>query len=334
MNLKPTKTEFTDAEHEEIRSATRAALKGPPAMSQADLAREVSQASSKISMYLSNTYTGDSNVIAAALRKWLDARHRSASLRARLPSAPPFQMLPTSQKLLGLFDYAKEMGRFCTVVGAPGTSKTSTALHYCTNFDPGRAWLATITPSSTAMPTMLLRILAAMGVPNAKGTPQILLDMIVAKAIEAKGLIIIDEFQHLSDNAIEMARGINDETRLRGRAVGVVLIGNEAANRKIGGTGTTEAFAQVSSRVAQRRKIRKPEPKDVLDLIEAWAAVNGEHLDKPARDFLIEIGLRPGGLRNIEMTFEGALLVSLQEGEPVTLDHLQGAFLQIADQNS
>lgn len=332
MNLQPPKTEFSAEEQAEIRTEILAALKGPPAITQAELGRQVAQAASKISSFLSNTYAGDSNIIAQALRKWLDERERVTNLRARMPSTPVFQPLPVSQQHIGLFDYAKEMGRFCTIIGAPGTSKTTTALHYCNNIDPGRAWLATMTKASPGVPPMLQRILAAMGVPGVKGTPDDLFEKVVNRAVKEKCLIIIDEFQHLSDNALELARAINDETRLRGRGAGVVLIGNEAANSKIGGTGTTEEFAQVSSRVAQRRKIKKPTVKDIMALVEAWCFVNGEHLDKPATDYLVDIGQRPGGLRNIEMTFENALLVSLQERTPLTLDHLQGAFLLIADQ--
>ena len=330
MNLNPAKSEFTDQEHAEIRRAIEGALTSD-SLTQAEISRQSEVAQSTLSSYLKNKYQGDNDAPAALLHKWLEGRKRAAALRQRMPVAPSFITLPTSNRILSLLDMAREMGRLVTITGEPGTSKTASARQYCS--ETSRAWLATMDPSTSGVPTMLLEVLSAMGEPEHKGTPQVLSKRVVAKAAEAKGLIIIDESQHLSDKALEQVRAINDTTRRMGSPVGIALIGNEAINNKIGGTGTRAAFAQVSSRVAQRRIFPRPDARDVSALAQAWADANSEVLTKVELDFVQKIAARPGGLRNVEMTFEGALLVSLDAGEPLNVEHLKGAFHQLSGLN-
>ena len=331
MNLQPTKTEFTEAEHGEIRRSVQEALATEQGLTQAEIGRQSEVAQSVLSSYLKGTYTGDNDAPAQKLTKWLAGRRRAAELKARLPVSPVFQPLHTSQRFMALFVMALETGRMVQITGSPGVSKTATARQFCAG--ENRAWLATMDPSSAGVPTMLLEVLEAMGVEEAKGTPQILSKMVLKRASEAKSLIIIDEAQHLSDKALEQLRAINDMARAKGRSVGLVLLGNEKVAGKIGGTGNRAEFAQVSSRIAQRRHVVKPDARDVTTLAQAWADANREHLDKAAIDFCQVIAARPGGLRNIEMTFENALLMTLEIGEPLAVEHLKGAFHQLSSLN-
>ena len=331
MNLQPTKTEFTEAEHAEIRRSVQDALGAEAGLTQAEISRQSEVAQSVLSSYLKGTYTGDNDAPAQKLTKWLAGRRRAAELKARLPVHPVFQPLHTSQRFMVLFTMAMETGRMVQITGSPGVSKTASARQFCAG--ENRAWLATMDPSSAGVPTMLLEVLEAMGVEDAKGTPQILSKMVLKRASEAKSLIIIDEAQHLSDKALEQLRAINDMARARGRSVGLVLLGNEKVAGKIGGTGNRAEFAQVSSRIAQRRHVVKPDARDVTTLAQAWADANREHLDKAAIDFCQVIAARPGGLRNIEMTFENALLMTLEIGEPLAVEHLKGAFHQLSSLN-
>lgn len=331
MNLQPAKTEFTEAEHGEIRRAVAEALATEAGLTQAEISRQSEVAQSVLSSYLKGSYTGDNDGPAQKLTKWLAGRRRAAELKARLPAAPIFQPLHTSQRFMALFVMALETGRMVQITGSPGVSKTASARQFCAG--ENRAWLATMDPSSAGVPTMLLEVLEAMGVEEAKGTPQILSKMVLKRASEAKSLIIIDEAQHLSDKALEQLRAINDMARAKSRSVGIVLLGNEKVAGKIGGTGNRAEFAQVSSRIAQRRHVVKPDPRDVAALAQAWADANREHLDKAALDFCQVIAARPGGLRNIEMTFENALLMTLEVGEPLTVEHLKGAFHQLSSLN-
>ena len=328
MNLNPGKTEFTDAEHDQIRRDVSRA-RAEDNLTEAEVSRRAEVAAGTLNSYLKGRYTGNNDPVAVALHRWLQSRRVSEELRQRLPRAPSFQPLATSRMIHQRIHYARAMGRIVLIAGVPGVSKTASASQY--RADTPRTWMATMEQASRGLPTMLLEILDAMGMTEERGTPQQLMRKIVAKGVEAEGVLLIDEAQHLSDQAIDQLRAINDKTRQLGRPLGIVMLGNEALYTKIGPTGSKAAFAQVSRRVAVRKYIIQPAREDVVALSHAWAAANQEVLTARDVEFLVEIAMKPGGLGNVEMTFEGALLAAFGTNEPLSLDHLQGAFSSIAD---
>ena len=322
MNLVPGKSTFSEAEHIELRAETEK-VKTFEKLTEAEIARQAEVSPSTLNSYLKGRYQGDNNSPAAALHRWLQSRRKVAELRQRLPVAPTFQPLETSRKITSTLQYAREMGRMVVIAGAPGMSKTATCRQFAS--ETPRVWMATLDPASRGVPTALCEILASMGEPDARGTPQTLSRKIGAKAAEAKGLIIIDEAQHASDQTIEQVRSINDRYR-----VGIALVGNEEAYTKVGTAGTRKAFAQVSSRMAMRKVFGAPLPADVTAMANAWADANRETLTEPEFKFLRTIAAKPGGLRNVEMTMEAALLAACGADQPLQLEHLQGAFAQLA----
>lgn len=323
MNLNPGKTEFTSDEHAALRNEVER-VKGLEGLSEAEIGRQADLSSSTLNSYLKSKYGGDNNSPASSLHKWLEARRKVAEMRLQAPEKPNFLELQDSRQILSTLSYAREMGRMVVIAGAPGVSKTSSCLYYA-HLTP-RVWMATMEPATRGVPTMLTEVLAAMGEPDARGTPQALARRIAVRAAEAKSLIIIDEAQHLSDQAIEQLRSLND----RVRGLGVAIVGNEAAYSKVGTAGGKTAFAQVSSRMARRHTITAPQAADVQALAHAWASVNREELDAPSIRFLQQIAAKPGGLRNVEMTIEAALFAARGAGAPVDLDLLRGAFAQLA----
>jgi DNA transposition AAA+ family ATPase len=329
MNLIPGKTEFTEAEHADLITRVKR-VRASGGLSQADIGRQAEVPSSSLSQYLNGAYPNEAGraEIAAKLTRWLKALDAEQSLRRQLPVAPTYVALKGSKKISTLLAYARQTGRMVLVTGVPGVSKTASARQF--REDNPRTWYTAMDPSTRGVPTMLLEILAAMGVSDAKGTPQALMRMIHQHAVEAKGLIIIDEAQHLSEQAIEALRAINDRSRATGSPVGIAMLGNEMAYNRVGTTGTQSAFAQVSSRFAQRRWIVAPDAEDAAALARAWAETNGEEITSAELSFCQLIATKPGGLRNIEMTMESALLAARGGQEPLTIDHLRAAFEQLS----
>ncbi|HVY34348.1 MAG TPA: AAA family ATPase [Caulobacteraceae bacterium] len=328
MNVTPSKTEFTDDEHREIRLEIARAKSPPENLTEAAISRESGVSASTLNSYLKDSYKGDNNSPAAQLHKWLSARRRAKEFSVQLPVAPAYQPLVTSQRIMNLLAYAHAMGRIVVVAGSPGLSKTATARQFAA--DTPRSWHCAMDPATAGVSTMLSEILRSMGEPEAKGTPQQLSNRVSARMEEAKCLLMIDEAQHLGDKAIEQVRAINDRARARGASVGIALIGNEAAYSKIGTTGTKAAFAQVSSRVAMRRYFIKPDPADVETLAHAWGAANREVMTRAEVNFLQQIAEKPGGLRNVEMTIEAALMAARGSNEPLQAAHLKGAYDQLS----
>ncbi|MCY1648148.1 AAA family ATPase [Caulobacter sp. SL161] len=325
--IHPSKTTFTDEEHDEIRAEVRLALAGPPKLKQADLARQTGIADSIISSYLSAKYEGDNNKPALTLKKWLDARDRAAVVSARTPVIPEFQALQASQLLLALMDQARVSGDIVSVISPPGLSKTTTALRYASSTP--RAWYVAIDESTHGVQPMLLEILSAMGKKNITGSPAQLRRMVVDEALEAPGVIIIDEANILSEKALNQIRAINDATERMGKPVGIVLLSNPMMNDKIGTGSTKPQFAQMSSRIGQRRVILAPDQRDVATLAWAWANANGEHLTTDALQLCQDMAAKAGGLRNVSKAFKNALMVTMANGQPLEAEHLRGAFHQL-----
>lgn len=329
MTKTPGKRDFSEADHQAL-IARIAEIRQASGLSQADIGRQADVPSSTLSQYLNGTYpneTGKADV-AAKLARWVRAYEEERELRRQLPVAPAYIELQGSRQIGMALAYARQTGRMILVAGSPGVSKTATARRF--REENPRTWYAAMDPCTRGVPTMLLEILAAMGVSDARGTPQVLIRQICKIAVEAKGLIIIDEGQHLSEQAIEALRAINDRTRDEGQPVGVALMGNESAYSRVGTTGTEATFAQVSSRFAVRRWIVAPHPEDAAELARAWAAANGELLGQAEVEFCQLIASKPGGLRNVEMTMEAAILAARGAEQPLSLSHLQRAFDELS----
>lgn len=324
MILNPGKTEFSPEEHAELRREIQR-IQAQDGLAGAEISRQADIPGPTLSQYLSDTYPSEKgrNTTAAKLWKWIESRRAAAELRRQLPVAPAFMPLHTSRQIMMIMSYAREVGRMALVTGSPGVSKTASAKQFAA--DNPRTWYAAMDPSTRGVNTMLVELLGAMGESDPRGTPQAMASKVKRVAREAKGLIIIDEAQHLSEQAIEALRAINDAVR-----VGIVMLGNESAWSRVGTTGTKPAFAQVSSRFAQRRWILTPDPRDSAALAQAWADVNREEITRVEVEYCQDIAGKPGGLRNIEMTMEGALLAAHGRDEPLTVQHLKQAFAQLS----
>lgn len=325
MNINPGKTEFSRAEHAELREEVRAIIS--QGVAQVVVSREADIPSSTLSQYLSDTYPNESGKagIAAKLTKWMKAREDAAAIRNQMPEEPNYIPLKAAQKVTATLQFAWAAGEMVLVGGLPGTSKTSACRQFA--HDTPRTWFTSMDPTTRGVPTMLLELLASMGVTEKKGTPQVLMREICSQAAVGKGLFIVDEAQHLSDQALEALRAINDRIRARnGQGIGIALLGNELAQSRVASTGGQAAFAQVASRFARRVWLKAPDPADAAALAEAWASHNGEVISKAEIAFCQDIASRAGGLRNIEKTMRSAILAARALGQPLTIEHLQSAY--------
>ena len=89
--------------------------------------------------------------------------------------------------------------------------------------------------------------------------------MIVQRLQGTKGLLILDEAQHLMLPALESLRSIHDAT-----ACGLVLMGNEAVYSRLSGRRSAE-FAHLFSRVGMVLKLENPLPRT----LRHWLGIGG-----------------------------------------------------------
>lgn len=325
MNINPGKTAFTAAEHAALRDQLKQMLAG--GMTQAAISTASEVPNSTLSQYLSDTYPNEKGKAETAVKltRWLDMHEAAKALRGQMAISPSFIPMKAATRVGALLNFAHASGDMVLIGGVPGTCKTAS----CKQFQATtpRTWFASMDPTTRGVPTMLLELLAAMGVKDMKGTPKSLKDAICERAAVGRGLFIVDEAQHLSDQALEALRAINDRIlAVNGVGVGIALLGNDLAQSRVATTGNRAEFAQVASRIAKRLWLRAPYAEDAAALAQAWAASNDEVITKVEVEFCQSIAARPGGLRNIEKTMKGAILTARALSEPLTIDHLKGAF--------
>lgn len=284
---------------------------------QAQVGRESGVPASTLNQWLKGNYAGDNSAIDAKLRLWIDQRKRQSDGAALLPKVPEFCRTPTAEKIVGACAMAQMMGDLTAVYGGPGVGKTTALRHY--RKTRPNVWIATMAPDCSAVVTALQEIADAVGLRDTArgGGARALAREIRKRLEETKGLLAIDEAQHLSFQALEEVRSIHDAT-----GVGVALIGNETVySRLTGGSRRTE-FAQLFSRIGIRLSLKRPVQGDVDALAQAWG-VQGR--DETA--FLRTISQKAGALRGVTKT---CLLARMAAGEEaLTLKRLQDAWANL-----
>lgn len=302
---------------EELRAKVRAEVKGA-GLAQSRAAVEIGVSDSAFSQWLSGKYPGDSAAIETKVLRWIEARAERAELAQRLPEAPQFVDIPTSRRIRAALSYAQMAGDVALVHGGAGISKTTTAQQYAATHN--NVWVATMTASTATLGACLERVATTCGVRVTTGRVARIEADLVDRIDNSRGLLIIDEAQHLSTRAIEALRAIHDAT-----GVGLALLGNDQVYSRITGGRRSAEFAQLFSRIGKRVRLQLPSRADVDALLAAWA------IEGPAeRDAVLQISRKPGGLRGVTKTLRMASMVASADGSEVNSGHIKAAWADLS----
>ncbi|QQQ17776.1 AAA family ATPase [Brevundimonas vitis] len=269
--------------------------------------------------WLADKYPGSQkriDEVASVVNRFLVARKEQAEMAATIPVAPMFQETPTARRIWAGLEHAQVFGDLTVVGVGPGMGKTETTRQY-RKLRP-RVWVATMAPSTRGVPNALIEVLGAMGDQDARGTPQALSRRVAAKATSG-GLLVIDEAQHLSQQAVDEFRSIHDKT-----GVGLVFSGDESVFSLFDGSRRS-AFAQFHSRIGYRVRLSRPDPKDAV-VIAAAHGVTETQLVKLCG----EIASKPGALRGLTKTLLLAKRMAAMASEPLTATLIREAYAQRA----
>ena len=143
--------------------------------------------------------------------------------------------------------------------------------------------------------------------------------MIVQRLQGTKGLLILDEAQHLMLPALESLRSIYDATEC-----GLVLMGNEAVYSRLSGRRSAE-FAYLFSRVGMVLKLENPLPRT----LRHWLGIGRERKTLP-RDttVLAEQWGAKKNLREGDKTLRLASMVAKGACQPLDFQHIKTAYSQ------
>lgn len=285
------------------------------ALTQTAVARESGVSSTAFSQWLNGRYRGRVDEVEAKVTRWLRARQERATAATLVTERPTFIATPTAEKILAALAYAQMTSDMAEVYGAPGVGKTSAAEHY--RLQHPNVWVATMAPDCYKVLAALEEIAEALGVRVIESQGARRLARIIRDRLSGtKGLLIIDEAQHLGVQALEEIRSLHDAT-----GVAVALMGSVTLHSRLTGGTRAAGLAQLFSRLGVRRFLRQPTTADITAMLDAWRVTNAEE-----RTFLAEIARTPGALRGLTKCLQLASANASGEDTRRGLRHLQDAW--------
>lgn len=317
MNIDRGKESFTDDEIAAVRQQLKD-YKAANSLSWKDLEKLIGeQSSATLSAFVNATYNGDNKNVAWKVNRFFLAEEARAQQAIVMPVVPGFRMTRTAQMMTAQLRWAHE-GEISAIVGNPGLSKTATIDQY-TGTNPN-VFKVTANPAVRSVAPVLGEICKAAG-RHVKlwRTPHVLYQDLTARLAGLRALIIVDEAQHLRDDALDQLRAIHDQT-----GCGLVLAGNAAVLGRIQQGGRLVEFAQINSRVSWPQTYLHPLPEDIAMLLEAWDVENPRE-----REFLGKVAMMPGALRSMTQVLKMATLDARGTEEERTLSHLKSAWTQL-----
>jgi DNA transposition AAA+ family ATPase len=284
----------------------------------AEIARQSGAGTSTLHAFLQGTYNGDNAQVARRLLTWLESRSTAAQVRALLPKKPAFVRTVTAEAFLATLEHAQFVQDLVVMVGGAGVGKTTA----CEQYQRTRpnVWLATAEPSIASTHAMLEYLCEVVGV--AENAANRRSRALVARVRGSGGVLIVDEAQHLTTQALDQLRTIHDKAE-----IGVALVGNEGVYSRINGGGRRAEFAQLFSRVGMRVVRAKPLPKDIEAILDANGVEGREE-----RALLRAIARKPGALRGVTKTLRVAQMQAMgADREKPTAEDIQAAWARLAD---
>ena len=274
---------------------------------QAQIAKECGFSGGALSSYFKGTYKGDNDKLETALQKWLDGQTQKTAV---FVSAPDFVETPTAAKIFADFDFVKMFGKMGVVYGASGVGKTQAARQYTRANN--NVWMITARPSICTINEVLYEMALELGISDAPKRAGKLSRMLKIKLAGTRGLMIIDEADHLPLKVLEELRILQEDSE-----VGFMLIGNDKVYTQMqGGFNQRHEFARLWSRNAKRQSVQKNSKKDIDAVATAWGL---ELTDSKLMTALYSIGQGAGSLRALTNYLQLAGLQARARNEPITL---------------
>jgi DNA transposition AAA+ family ATPase len=136
------------------------------------------------------------------------------------------------------------------------------------------------------------------------------------------GLLIIDEAQHLTVNALDQVRSIYDDVK-----IGIALVGNEHVYGRMTG-GTRAAYLdRLFSRIGMRVQLKRASEGDVETFVKAWGVT-----DRACMQEMRAIASKPGALRVLGKVLGMAAAFAKGAGRDICCEDVRAAWKRIGEQ--
>ncbi|OUJ17086.1 AAA family ATPase [Acetobacter sp. DsW_063] len=271
---------------------------------------------STLAAWLKGNYAGRTDTVNTKVSSWISAHKARKKVTAAAPQALEYLDIPSASAFRSVMEYSQATPDMGLITGGAGVGKTYAAEEHQRR-NPN-VWILTADPSMQTPNAVLRELCDVIGVEC--GAQQRRLAAIVRRVTGTRGLVIVDEAQHLTTQAIDQLRTIHDKAR-----IGVVFIGNEPLRRRIEGMGRDTSHAMIFSRIGMRKRRDRSQVKDVAMVLDACGLS-----DQEIRDRCRFIAMQPGALRQMTKTLNYArVLARSSDRDEVSMRDLGDAWKEL-----
>lgn len=293
-------------------AAQMAAIAEEQGWTKSEAARRCGMPDGTFSQWWSGKYSGrldtTNKKVEQFLSSWSDMRAKAESL----PEPPGFIRTSISDQITDMLMSAQVLHGLVMVSVEAGLGKTMTARQY--QATRPNVFLATMSPYANKPYGMMQEVARATGVQETN--PAKLVTGIGRRlAVSGQSLLIVDEAQNLSDEAINQLRHFSDEYQC-----GVALLGNTETYSRFSGWKDGPKYAQLRSRIFKRMRKDQASIADLRIFIAAHGIT-----DKGQVEFLTGVGKKGGAMRQVSFTVMLAKMTAMGAGRELTLEDLKAA---------
>ncbi|MBL4598565.1 MAG: AAA family ATPase [Rhizobiaceae bacterium] len=264
--------------------------------------------------WFSRKYKGRFDTSNKKIETWLDGFEEAQDVEFALPDSPAFIETKIATEIMDMLQAARVLPAMNLITADAGIGKTMAAEHFMAN--NSNTWMVTISPHTKTIHGMLLAIADAVGLvqPNMAH-----LVTGIGKRVQKRSapcLLIVDEAQNLTDDAINQLRHFTDQYKC-----GIALLGNKESYSRFAAWGKGTKYGQLSRRILKRLNKSTSYEEDLKAFIRAWGIT-----DPKMTTYLIGIGKKSGAMGQIDMTIKLANLMIMDEGRPINLADVKRAW--------
>ncbi len=313
----PAATEQMEADEQAIR-AEALKIKEDEGLTHPQIAKLVGLPVGTLSNWLGGTYGGNGEKITSQVRVWLTSREARAQVAPLNIKSPAFLLTSVSKEVMDACLYAQVVGEFTVIIGSPGVGKTKGLEEH--RRGSSNVWLVTAEPAIKTASALLQDICIEMGIVERSATR---VPRAIGRFVDGKGgLLIIDEAQFVTTEALEQLRCLNDRYGLA-----IIICGNESIVSRL--EGVSNSNSQLYSRAGTRVRIPGGRVADADIIIDAWGVS-----DEKESAFLRALAKKPGAIRNIDKVMKRANVLAAGAGQDRTVEHLRAAWMNLAPDGS
>lgn len=189
-------------------------------------------------------YPGDTQKQLDKLASYFEVKAETSDVYEEIRYAP----ISTSKKVYSTIRSCHIKGGFAVVTGDAGIGKTKAIAKYAED-NVGTTVVITVNPCQKSAKAVIKLLAIKLNIPLHQSTDDMWFS--IAEKLHDGMVIIVDEAQLLTYQAIETLRSLADYFDNCGQTLGVALVGNNGIRERIEGK-TREIYRQVNNRTWQR----------------------------------------------------------------------------------